>query len=166
MILCIDNINAKAPYQTEYATNKAFVIFSTDYGAHYLVGFEYDDTSFSFETYQLVIINSNNKKSPRDAKVKETIISIVESFFHDNKSVLLYICETGDQRQSIRNRLFKHWFSSYIYQDLFTFISASVKDEYGIVNHAAIIVRTDNPLMPMIVSEFSQTISLLNDKPE
>lgn len=79
VILCIDNINAKAPYQTEYAVNKAFVIFSTDYGAHYLVGFEYDDTSFSFETYQLVIINSNNKKSPRDAKVKETIIAIVES---------------------------------------------------------------------------------------
>lgn len=165
MTLSVESINGNSPYKVEYATNKAFVIFSTDYDVHYLVGFEYDDTSFDFTTYQLVIINSNNKKSPKDFKVRDTIVAIVEAFFNDNENVLLYICETGDEKQSVRNRLFQYWFSSYINKDLFTFVSASVTDKEGVTNHAAIILRSDNPQMPYIVSEFSQTINLLSDKP-
>ena len=165
MILPIDDINSSAPYRVEYAANKAFVIFKTDHDVHYLVGFEYDDSSFDFATYQLVIINSNNKKSPRDPKVKDTIISIVEAFFTDNEKVLLYICETGDAKQAMRSRLFQYWFSSYLNKELFTFVSASVKDEDGVINHAALIMKSDNPLMPTILTEFSKTINLLNNKP-
>lgn len=165
MILPIDDINSSAPYRVEYAANKAFVVFKTDHDVHYLVGFEYDDSSFDFATYQLVIINSNNKKSPRDPKVKDTIISIVEAFFTDNENVLLYICETGDAKQAMRSRLFHYWFSSYLNKELFTFVSASVKDEDGVINHAALIMKSDNPLMPAILAEFSKTINLLNNKP-
>ena len=64
MILSVESINDNSPYKVQYATNKSFVIFKTDYDVHYLVGFEYDDSSFDFATYQLVIINTNNKKSP------------------------------------------------------------------------------------------------------
>lgn len=165
MTLSVESINDNSPYKVEYATNKNFVIFSTDYDVHYLVGFEYDDTSFDFATYQLVIINSNNKKSPRDFKVRDTIVAIVEAFFSNNKNVLLYICETGDEKQSMRDRLFQYWFSSYINKGLYTFVSASVTDSEGVINHAAIILRSDNPQMPYVVSEFSQTINLLNSKP-
>lgn len=166
MTLSVGSINKTSPYKVEHASNKAFVIFATDYDVHYLVGFEYDDSSFDFATYQLVIINSNNKKSPKDSKVRETIVAIVEDFFNNNENVLLYICETGDDKQAMRNRLFQYWFSSYINKNLFTFVSASVTDAEGIVNHAAIILRSDNPQMPHIVSEFSKTINLLNNKPE
>ena len=165
MILPIDDINSSAPYKVEHAANKAFVVFKTDHDVHYLVGFEYDDSSFDFATYQLVIINSNNKKSPRDPKVKDTIISIVEVFFTDNENVLLYICETGDTKQAMRSRLFQYWFSTYLNKESFTFVSASVKDEDGIINHAALIMKSDNPLMPDILAEFSKTINLLNNKP-
>lgn len=165
MILSVESINENSPYKVQYATNKSFVIFKTDYDVHYLVGFEYDDSSFDFATYQLVIINTNNKKSPRDPKVKDTIIAIIEDFFSNNENVLLYICETGDAKHSMRNRLFQYWFSAYFNKAQFTFVSASVKDEEGIINHAAIILRTDNPNMPYIVSEFSKTINLLNNKP-
>ena len=165
MILSVESINENSPYKVQYATNKSFVIFKTDYDVHYLVGFEYDDSSFDFATYQLVIINTNNKKSPRDPKVKDTIIAIIEDFFSNNENVLLYICETGDAKQSMRNRLFQYWFSAYFNKAQFTFVSASVKDEEGIINNAAIILRTDNPNMPYIVSEFSKTINLLNNKP-
>lgn len=165
MTLSVESINNNSPYKVDYATNKAFVIFSTDYDVHYLVGFEYDDTSFGFDAYQLVVINSDNKKSPKDSKARKTIIAIVEDFFSNNENVLLYICETGDSKQAMRSRLFQYWFSSYINKSLFTFVSASVTDEDGVVNHAAIILRSDNPMMPYIISEFSQTINLLNNKP-
>ena len=70
------------------------------------------------ETYQFSIINGNNKKSPRDPKVRETIIAIVENFFMENQEVMLYICETGDGKQSMRNRLFEYWIKPKTYLSL------------------------------------------------
>ena len=64
-------------------------------------------------TYQFSIINFNNKKSPRDPKVRETIIAIIENFFMESQEVMLYICETGDGKQSMRSRLFEYWFNHY-----------------------------------------------------
>ena len=44
--------------------------------------------------------------SPSDAAVRETIICIIEEFFLSSPNIMLYICETGDERQAQRTRLF------------------------------------------------------------
>jgi hypothetical protein len=118
------------------------------------------------ETYQFSIININNKRSPSDPKVRDTIIAIIENFFHENQEVMLYICETGDGRQSMRRRLFVYWFNHYKKDWKISFFSSAVRDENGILNYASIILRNDNPLYRKIVREFTDTITLLNDKPE
>ncbi len=131
-----------------------------------MVGFETDDTSMSFTAYQLVIINVNNKKSPRDLKVKDTIIAIVEDFFTKNNETLLYICETGDDRQFMRSRLFEYWFTHYERKLRFTFLSSSIVDEDGIINYATIILRNDNPHITEIINEFTTIVKYLSQKPE
>src|SRR3712207_9220577 len=79
MILNVEAINEKAPYVVSQVPNKNFVSFKTDYGVEYLVGFDKDDLSLSSaDVYQFSIINANNKKSPRDGKVRDTIIAVVE----------------------------------------------------------------------------------------
>lgn len=89
MKLNIERINAKAPYKVTPIPGSDFVSFLTDYGVQYAVGFDKDDTTMPFtETYQFSIINGNNKKSPRDPKVRETIIAIVENFFMENQEVM------------------------------------------------------------------------------
>lgn len=45
------------------------------------------------------------------------------------------------------------------------FLSSSVRDEEGIINYAGIIFRNDNPRLKQIVNEFTDTVTLLNDKP-
>ena len=40
-----------------------------------------------------------------------------------------------------------------------------LKDEEGIENYTAIIVRNDNPELSAIIAEFTETISLLSSKP-
>ena len=60
------------------------------------------------DAYQLIIANVNHRSSPRDAKVRDTVIGIVDEFFRKNNTTLLYICETGDSKQSMRSRLFEH----------------------------------------------------------
>ena len=125
-----------------------------------------DDILLSQNSYQLIIANINNHKSPRDRKVRDTIIAIVDEFFRNNNSTLLYICEIGDSRQSMRSRLFEYWFSTYKRKALFTMISSSIVDEEGVVNFATIILRNDNPNLSEIIAEFTESIQLLSQKPE
>ena len=44
-------------------------------------------------------------------------------------------------------------------------LASSLKDEEGIENYTAIIVRNDNPELSAIIAEFTETISLLSSKP-
>lgn len=167
MKLNIENINAKAPYKVTPIPGSDFVSFLTDYGVQYAAGFDKDDTTMPLtETYQFSIINGNNKKSPRDPKVRETIIAIVENFFMENQEVMLYICETGDGKQSMRNRLFEYWINNYKKKWKIMFLTASIPDENGILNYASIIIRQDHPRLKEVIREFTDTVTLLNDKPQ
>lgn len=139
--------------------------FTTDYGIDYSVDFVEDDLISSDESYQLIIAKLNNKKSPKDDKIKETVLAIVEEFFDKNQSTLLYLCETGDNKQTMRSRLFEYWFSTYKHKTQYTMVSSSIIDEDGIVNYATLIIRNDNPKLSQVVAEFSDSIALLSQKP-
>lgn len=120
----------------------------------------------SRESFQLIIANINNHKSPRDRKVRDTIIAIIDEFFHVNNSTLLYICETGDNKQRMRSRLFEYWFSTYNRKSLFGTLSFSIMDNEGVINFASIILRNDNPFLAEIITEFAESIQALSQKPE
>lgn len=166
MNLNVDKINEKSPYLVK-GIGDSYVSFETDYGVRYYAGFDPDDVSLPDEqVYQFAIVNINNKKSPRDSKVRQTIIGIVEDFFIQNNEVMLYICETGDGKQSMRNRLFGYWINHYKANWNISFWSSSVKDENGVLNFATIIIRNDNPRIEEIARKFADTIQLFNDKPK
>ena len=154
--LSLERINSgETPYQVEPTEQNGFYQFFTDGGVHYSVGFMEDDVLLSKNSYQLIIANINN-----------TIVSIVDEFFRCNNSTLLYICETGDNKQRMRSRLFEYWFSTYNRKALFTMISSSIVDAEGVVNFATIILRNDNPELSEIIVEFTESIQLLSQKPE
>lgn len=166
MLINPTDINTYAPYRVESTQHDGEVTFITDYGVRYLVEFEEDNSLMSFRSYQLVVINANNKKTRRDPKIKATIIAIIENFFKINNSTLLYICETGDQKQHLRSKLFEYWFANYERNLLYTMLSSSIVDEEGVVNYAAIVLRNDNPNITQIVAEFAETVRILTQKPD
>ena len=85
--LSLEHINSgETPYQVEPTEQNGFYQFFTDGGVHYSVGFMEDDVLLSKNSYQLIIANINNHKSPRDRKVRDTIVSIVDEFFRCNNS--------------------------------------------------------------------------------
>ena len=159
-------INATAPYRVEHGPSIHSYRFTTDYGVGYSIDFVEDDLFISNETFQFIIANLNNRKSPRDSKLRDTILAIIEEFFRANESTLLYICETGDGRQAMRKRLFEYWLSTYNRKNGFTILSSSLMDEEGVWNFASIIVRNDNPRLADIASEFMETVNLLSSNPK
>lgn len=79
---------------------------------------------------------------------------------------MLYICDTGDGRQEMRSRLFRHWLVDCSLYDNMATLSGSVTDEEGVKNFATIIVRNDHPKLDEILKEFKEAIQTLNDKPD
>ena len=163
--LSIDRINAKTPYQVEKDEVTGSYDFVTDSGVHITVYFDEDFMITSGLSYQLIIGNANNKKSPRDHKLQQTILEIVEEFFFTNQAAMLYICETGDGKQSVRSRLFSYWFDAYEYNSRYSIHTTCIKDEEGVSNFAALIIRNDNPLIVEVVNEFMETAKALQQKP-
>lgn len=98
--------------------------------------------------------------------LRTTVLAIVEEFFSKNEAALLYICETGDGMQKMRNRLFHFWFGVYSESDEYLFLPQVVYDEEDNENYAALIIRRDNPKFNDLVTEFTNTIIMLNSKPD
>lgn len=165
--LSLERINAVAPYPVQTRGKAGQHRFVTEGGAVIAVDFLPTDLLTSGTVYELIIVNLNNRKSPRDAKVKKTILAIIEEFFDKNASALLYICETSDGKQEMRGRLFTYWFDSYEYKLRFTMHSTTLKDEEGWINFATLIIRNDNPQLRQLVDEFVDTAELFrNQKPQ
>ena len=164
--LNLSQINSHSPYVVKLESSTGLFKFVSDFGVSFRVAFEEDDLLQSGESYQFALINYEGSKSPRDPKVRETVMCIVDEFFQKNQAALLYICETGDGMQKMRSRLFRFWFSIYAEKEDFLFLPQIVYDEEDNENYAALIIRRDNPQFNDLVSEFTNTITLLNNKPE
>lgn len=158
-------VNASSPYPVSFDTATHLYKFVSDYGVSFSVAFEKNDLLDNGESYQFALTNYEGAKSPRDHKVRKTVLAIIEEFFQKNEAALLYICETGDGMQKIRNRLFHFWFKVYAEKDEYLFLPQVVYDEEDNENYAALIIRRDNPCFNDLVTEFMNTINLLNTKP-
>lgn len=58
--------------------------FVTDYSVEIAISFDLDDLLEHGETYMFNITNVNKQRSPRDMKVRDTVIAIIDNFFETN----------------------------------------------------------------------------------
>lgn len=157
-------INRLAPYKVWTENGRDYFV-ETSYELLFKIGFMDDYSIWPEGAYQFYINNESHRPSPNDEKLKATIFRIIEAFFAANSDILLYICETGDDRQAYRSRLFVRWFNSYSGRDAYVMKTAEV-NEGNTINFAALIVQKSNPRLEEILDEFSETITILTGKPE
>lgn len=163
--LSLDKVNSVSPYEVQMVLSPNTYCFVTEYGVEIAISFDLDDILESGESYMFNITNVNRQRSPRDMKVRDTVISIIDNFFEVNSVALLYICETGDRKQAMRNRLFDSWFAYANAQEQYVIMVANIHDMEGVDNYAAMILRKDNPKFVDYVSEFNSTINMFKVKP-
>lgn len=155
MLLNLTRLNYSSPYTLWPGRHSLEYLFKTDFGGLFNVAFSENKIIWDEGAYEFGIFNVSGKKSPNDVKLKQTIIAIIEEFFHDNPNVLLFQCETGDAKQSVRARLFQRWFDDYPLKDKF-FIKVVMIEDEGVENYDAIIIKRNNPNFDSIVSEFDK----------
>lgn len=150
-------LNASSPYHIFCDAVDSFS-FMTDYGVSYKIHFMQDYSIWDSGAYQFIIANENKRKSPSDIKLKETVFAIIEAFFRSNHDILLYVCETGDGKESLRNRLFLRWLKEYDKKDAYYLAHIEIEDE-GINNFATLIVEKSNPRLHTIIGEFKEAVN-------
>lgn len=159
----LTRLNLHSPYKVwlEDGSYK----FISDFGVQYRMEFVPNQDIWKDGAYEFGILNENQRNSPNDVKVKETVQCIIEEFFLTNPDILLYQCETGDNRQAMRARLFTKWFNEYALRDRFYVKVSVLKDEES-DNFIALIVQKSNPSLDSIKQTFDNFIGFFSQKPE
>lgn len=163
--LDISRINEIAAYKVYKTKRPHYYGFVSNAEVKFVVGFDEDDF-ISSESYQLIIANVNQRPSPRDKGVRDTVFAIIQEFFRVNNVTMLYICESGDGKQAMRSRLFNYWFSLLADKGKYTILQSSITDEEGINNYFAVISRKDNPYAAQVMTEFYETTYFFSCKPK
>lgn len=158
--LLISRINPKAPYEVKLSRNESFYVFNTEQNIQYSISFSEEYEIGGCMSYQFSIDNVGHIHGSYDNKIKDTIIAIIEDFFIENQNVLLYICDTSDNREAARNRLFLRWFKQYSIGK-YTICTADSKVE-NTTFYMAIIVDNKNPQLERITLDFKTTAKALS----
>ena len=162
--LTLENINVHAPYGVRHKEGDDYAFFfETDYGLKYTISFMLEFSFVGSGAYQFCINVEGNGRSPGDKKLRQTLFAVIEEFFHANgNEAMLYLCETGDEKEGLRNRLFIRWFNTYEHRDRYVIQTAEGKLD-GHKNFMALFSRKDNPRLEELLDEFNETIALLFD---
>ena len=78
--LSLKMINASSPYDVMMVDSNTYR-FVTDYGVEIAISFDLDDLLEHCEAYMFNITNVNKHRSPRDMKVRDTVIAIIDNFW-------------------------------------------------------------------------------------
>lgn len=158
--LNLTRLNLRSPYMV-WESESGFS-FKTDSDIYYSVEFDREDSGLDIVAYWFNLINISQKNSHNDEKIQRTVICIIEEFFRQNPDILLYMCDTADNQQAMRARLFIRWFNHYQGHDQFVIRTATVEgDEES--NYVALIVQKSHPALESILQLFDSEIGLFQN---
>ena len=158
MRLSVDRINAKSPYWVLQLDDMQFR-FRTKNGVLYRIGFYPDRYFMPNHAYHFYIANDNHPRPPRDVDVFKVVSAVLEEFFRQDASVMLYICDPRDHRERVRASLYKRWFDSYEKKDEMTLRDTEL-DFSGNIVYSGMILRNDHPQYSQITQAFDKFVEI------
>lgn len=138
-------------------------LFRTDSDILYAVSFQQYDGISGITAYWFDLSNRSHLPSPNDKKVRETVICIIEEFFHQNPDILLYMCDNANDQQAQRARLFLRWFNGAEQQKKYE-IRTALLTEDGIDSYIALIIQRSHPQYEDILHVFDTEIAMFQEQ--
>ena len=163
--LDLTRLNFRSPYMV-WENERGFS-FKTDHGIFYSAEFDREISNLNVVAYWFNLTNNSQKNSPNDEKIRETVVCVIEEFFRVNPDILLYICDTANNQQAMRARLFLRWFNKFAESKDFVIKTAEVKSEEE-SDYVALIIQKSHPSFDDIIALFESEITMFqtNKNPE
>lgn len=137
-------------------------VFRTDNDILYAVSFQEYEGIQGLKAYWFDLSNRSHRASPNDAKVRQTVICIIEEFFCQNPDILLYMCDNANDQQAMRSRLFLRWFNGYEQQQKYD-IRTALLEEDDIETYVALIIQRSHPQYREIIELFDTEIEAFKE---
>ena len=137
--------------------------FVTDQGIHYDIGFYADRYFMPNEAYHFYIDNSQHEHGTYDPKIYEVVVTIIEHFFNQEPSVMLYVCDPVDKRQAARNRLYNIWFYDYALNHEMTLYSDAITYK-DVTYYAGILLKHTHPKHDKILSDYQDFLKTVTER--
>lgn len=119
-------------------------------------------SKFIFELIVLVLINQNDIIE-LDEEVGETVAEIIKIFYAENQQkITIYICDSSDNRQLVRQRKFTQWWNKYAPSEL-SKTDYVIEDNDLIRLPISVFLNLKNPYYFEILSKFN-TLIIENSK--
>lgn len=160
-VLDIGRLQITSPYAVVKQGDE--YLFRTDSDILYAVSFQPYDGISGITAYWFDLSNRSHLPSPNDKIVRETIICMIEEFFHQNPDILLYMCDNANDQQSQRARLFLRWFNGAEQKKKYD-IRTALLTEDGIDSYIALIIQRSHPQYDDILYVFDTEIALFNEQ--
>lgn len=136
--------------------------FTTDTGIKYKIYFldysymfsAYTHISSPFYSLNIDAIEGNPEDTPGDEKVGLTISEILNLFFSRIDNVVVYVCDSMDERQYARKRKFDLWFYMFNDGSLIKVDGLAIIEGTGIYN--AMLLHKKNSQLTEIILAFKE----------
>ncbi len=152
-------LNLRSPYRLAHVEDLTFSLI-TDIGQEYYLGFNESHDFLNEGAYFFFLENISGQHSAHDEKLLKTIVVLIEEFFRQNPMVLLYVCDSSDQRQAARNRLFRKWLASYEHAEQFIIYSKAIEGKSA-TYYTGLLARADNPAKEILIDVFNQFVDIM-----
>jgi hypothetical protein len=152
----------QSPYEILEDDNGYY--FTTSSGIIYRIVFDDLDSVFSdYKTLKGRVFSYSFyptiKQKGADERIKLTIAYSINEFFKNNQNMIVFVCDSTDERELCRKRLFDGWFSEFnINGNLEKFDGIVSGDDTSISN--SIIMSSDLSDKAFVV----KTFNALNDQ--
>ena len=118
----------------------------------------YDIQVYDFEFYPVEAYNNK----PKDEKISATIIKILREFFSNELRILLYVCDSIDERGRERQLLFKFWYN-YL-ADITLRHPLIINIENQGTAYGSVLNRNDFPHIGILQEHFFKNIQTLMEE--
>ncbi len=154
------------PNHYEITADEQGYFFSTDLNVAYRIVF--DDLSAIFQdyptlkgrvfSYSFYPVNKPTSRQKLDDKVRHTIAHSINSFFEKNGNLIVFVCDSSDEREMCRKKLFDKWFVQFNEGMLEKYDGSVESDDCRIVN--SLILKNDLHDKEYVIQTFKE----LNDQ--
>ncbi len=148
-------------FSYEFVTSQEvhYQIYFLDYSAMFV---DYPDVSKFIYTFNIDVISGNEKSAFTDERIGITVVEVFKKFFAKIENVIVYVCDTTDEKHYARKRKFDSWFWKYNDGNIIKEDGIAIIEGIEIIN--ALLVQKDNPKLNEIIFAFKDLNNKVGEK--
>jgi hypothetical protein len=106
-------------------------------------------------------LDTDSERPVIDYWIKHTVIKVISDFLKNDSNVILYICDSMDNREKKRFNAFHYWYDKAIeFHNYIGKYDNPVKSYGDYSIYSSLLYNKENPLSHLIIEEFKKQMEL------